>query len=64
MDLEEKAELEVSPRFAYGSLGRKATDSLPEIPADAKITYNIVLESIEFDHDIDELEYTDRQKIG
>ncbi|XP_003427294.1 peptidyl-prolyl cis-trans isomerase FKBP8 [Nasonia vitripennis] len=64
MDLEEEAEVETASRFAYGSLGRKATASLPEIPPDAKITYNIVLKSIEFEPDIDELEYSERQKIG
>ncbi|XP_011494478.1 PREDICTED: peptidyl-prolyl cis-trans isomerase FKBP8 [Ceratosolen solmsi marchali] len=62
MDLEEEAELEICPRFAYGALGRNLP--LPEIPPNSKLTYNVILKDIKMEPDIDELPYTEKRRIG
>lgn len=63
MDVEEEAELEVEPRFGYGSLGRNEA-SLPLIPPNAKIVYNIVLKNVEMEPDMDTLPYSEKRRIG
>ncbi|XP_054000627.1 peptidyl-prolyl cis-trans isomerase FKBP8 isoform X1 [Hylaeus anthracinus] len=59
MDLDEVAEIEVDPRFAYGHLGKQ-----PNIPPDAVISYMVELKSIELEEEIDSLSTNQRKEIG
>jgi hypothetical protein len=63
MDLEEEAEIEICPRFAYGCFGNRSP-LLPEVPPNAKLIYNVVLKSIQIESDIDELSYNEKRRIG
>lgn len=59
MDVGEIAEVEVSSRFAYGSLGKE-----PNIPPDATIWYTVELKSFKFEADIETLSISQRKEIG
>lgn len=57
MDVDEVAEIEVAPRFAYGSLGKP-----PSIPADASITYTVTLKNVELEKE--NLTIDEKRKTG
>ncbi|XP_057331987.1 peptidyl-prolyl cis-trans isomerase FKBP8 [Microplitis mediator] len=59
MDVGEVAEVEIAARFGYGDVGRQ-----PEIPAGAKLFYNVELKSVEMEPDIDSLTVGERKAIG
>ncbi|XP_029042311.2 peptidyl-prolyl cis-trans isomerase FKBP8 [Osmia bicornis bicornis] len=59
MDVEEVAEIEVHPRFAYGQLGKE-----PNIPSDAIISYTVELKATELEEEIDTLSVNQRKEIG
>lgn len=59
MDVEEVAEIEVHPRFAYGQLGKE-----PNIPSDATISYTVELKATELEEEIDTLSVNQRKEIG
>lgn len=59
MDVGEVALLEVGPRFAYGTQGRK-----PDVPPAATILYTVKLLSSEPEPDIETLPATTRRDIG
>ncbi|XP_076241970.1 peptidyl-prolyl cis-trans isomerase FKBP8 [Calliopsis andreniformis] len=59
MDVEEVAEIEVDPRFAYGQLGKD-----PNIPPDATIFYTVELKSSELEEEIEILSISQRKEIG
>lgn len=51
--------LEVGPRFAYGTQGRK-----PDVPPDATIVYTVELLSSEPEPDVETLSVATRRDIG
>lgn len=59
MDVGEVALLEVGPRFAYGTQGRK-----PDVPPNATIIYTVELLSSEPEPDIETLPAATRRDIG
>lgn len=59
MDLGEVCQLEIGPRFAYGSHGKK-----DEIPADATILYTVELKEVSQEKDLEEVTIDERLKIG
>ncbi|XP_076764044.1 peptidyl-prolyl cis-trans isomerase FKBP8 [Xylocopa sonorina] len=59
MDVDEVAEIEVDPRFAYGSLGKE-----PNIPPNATISYTVELKSSELEEEIETLNVNQRKEIG
>lgn len=59
MDVNEIAEIEVDPRFAYGSLGKE-----PNIPSNATILYTVELKSSELEAEIETLNANQRKEIG
>lgn len=59
MDVNEVAEIEVNPRFAYGQLGRQ-----PNIPPDAVINYIVELQTVQSEFDMETLNMKQRQEIG
>ena len=59
MNVEEVAEIEVHPRFAYGQLGKE-----PNIPSDATISYTVELKATELEEEIDTLSVNQRKEIG
>ncbi|XP_043261869.1 peptidyl-prolyl cis-trans isomerase FKBP8-like [Colletes gigas] len=59
MDVDEIAEIEVDPRFAYGHSGKP-----PSIPPDAVLTYTVELKSVELEEEIDSLSINQRKEIG
>lgn len=59
MDVGEVAEIEIAARFGYGDVGRQ-----PEIPAGAKLFYNVELKSVEMEPDVDSLTVAERKAIG
>ena len=63
MDVDEEAEIEIHPRFGYGELGRN-TPSLPEIPSNAILTYNVTLKNVEFEPDIEDMQYSEKRRVG
>lgn len=59
MDVNEVAEIEVDPRFAYGSLGKETN-----IPPNATIFYTVQLKSSELEEEIETLNVKQRKEIG
>ncbi|KOC65132.1 Peptidyl-prolyl cis-trans isomerase FKBP8 [Habropoda laboriosa] len=59
MDVGEVAEIEVNPRFAYGSLGKE-----PNIPPNACILYTVELKSSQLEEEIEILNVNQRKEIG
>ena len=59
MDLGEVSQLEISPRFAYGSLGNGK-----DIPSDSTILYTVELKDIAKEKDLEEVMIDERLKIG
>ncbi|XP_076646119.1 peptidyl-prolyl cis-trans isomerase FKBP8 [Halictus rubicundus] len=59
MDVDEVAEIEVDPRFAYGHVGK-----LPNIPPNATIFYTVELKSTEMEEEIETLSVNQRKEIG
>ncbi|KAF3429284.1 hypothetical protein E2986_10194 [Frieseomelitta varia] len=59
MDISEVAEIEVDPRFAYGSRGKE-----PNIPPNATIFYTVQLKSSELEEEIETLNVKQRKEIG
>jgi FKBP-type peptidyl-prolyl cis-trans isomerase len=59
MDLGEVSQLEISPRFAYGSQGNGKN-----IPPDSTILYTVELKDIAKEKDLEEVLIDDRLKIG
>ncbi|CAK9833284.1 Peptidyl-prolyl cis-trans isomerase FKBP8 [Anthophora retusa] len=59
MDVGEVAEIEVNPRFAYGSLGKE-----PDIPPNATILYTVELKSSQLEKEIEILNVNQRKEIG
>lgn len=59
MELGEVSQLEIGPRFAYGSQGNGK-----DIPADATILYTIELLKVENEKDLEEVTIDERLKIG
>lgn len=59
MDVDEVAEIEVYPRFAYGQLGKE-----PDIPPDATIFYTVELKSVELEEELETLSISQRKEIG
>ena len=59
MDVDEVAEIEVYPRFAYGQLGKE-----PDIPPDATIFYTVELKSVEPEEELETLSISQRKEIG
>jgi len=65
MNVGEKAEIVVSSRFAYGSMGLKNEEEPDKsIPADAAITYTVQLLAVKEEEDQEEFTYETRKKIG
>ncbi|XP_011312767.1 peptidyl-prolyl cis-trans isomerase FKBP8 [Fopius arisanus] len=59
MDVGEVAQIEISPRFAYGDLGKK-----PDIPPGATLHYNITLKAVEMEPIVEEMGFTQRREFG
>ena len=59
MELGEVSQLEIGPRFAYGSQGNGK-----DIPADATILYTIELLKVENEKGLEEVTIDERLKIG
>lgn len=59
MDVNEIAEIEIDPRFAYGSLGKE-----PNIPPNATILYTVELKSSELEEETETLNVNQRKEIG
>lgn len=59
MDVNEVAEIEIDPRFAYGSLGKE-----PNIPPNATILYTVELKSSELEEETETLNVNQRKEIG
>ena len=59
MDLGEISQMEIGPRFAYGSQGNGK-----DIPADATILYTVELLQIEKEKDLEDVTINERLQIG
>ncbi|XP_032688312.1 peptidyl-prolyl cis-trans isomerase FKBP8-like isoform X2 [Odontomachus brunneus] len=59
MDVGEIADIEVSPRFAYGEIGLK-----PQIPPNTVITYTVELKATELETDVETLSIKQRMELG
>jgi len=59
MDLGEISQLEIGPRFAYGSQGNGK-----DIPADATILYTVELVHIDKEKDLEDVTINERLQIG
>ena len=59
MDTGETCQLEIAPRFAYGSLGHGK-----DIPPDATILYTVELKEAGKDKDLEQVTLNERLRIG
>ncbi|OAD61952.1 Peptidyl-prolyl cis-trans isomerase FKBP8 [Eufriesea mexicana] len=59
MNVNEVAEIEVDPRFAYGSLGKE-----PNIPPNTTILYTVELKSSKLGEELETLNMNQRKEIG
>ncbi len=59
MDLGEISQMEIGPRFAYGSQGNGK-----DIPADSTILYTVELLQIEKEKDLEDVTINERLQIG